>query len=90
MRGAGQVSVMDGERETMCVDMLKPVQVRRSGRTTGSASVQPVNDKPPQWNGIFSIPKPVHDMLFVTRLSLDCQASDTKVEDRGAAGISRC
>lgn len=86
VRGAGQVSVMDGERETMCVDMLQPVQAtfRQDNRFT----VQPVNDKPPQWNGIFSIPKPVHDMLFVTRLSLDCQASDTKVEDRGAAGIS--
>lgn len=86
VRGAGQVAVMDGDNEVLCVDVLQPNTV--TFRQDNHFAVQPVNDKPPQWNGIFSVSHPVREATFVTRLSLDCLRSDTTVEDLGTAGLA--
>jgi hypothetical protein len=85
IRGPGQASVMDADREVLCVDMLQPHEVSFSQEN--HHLVQPANDKPPQWHGIFTVRQPTTEAVFVTQLSLDCQSSAVTVESLGAAGI---
>lgn len=85
VRGAGLISVMDADKEVMCVDMLQPTSV--SFRQDNHFIVQPVNEKPSQWNGIFSVLKPSREVVFVARLSLDCQSTNATAENMGVAGL---
>lgn len=84
-RGASRISVMEGESERMCVDMLEPMNTLFSQES--GYPVAPSNGKPAWWHGVFSLPHPSRDAVFIAQLSLDCQRMETTVEDLGKAGL---
>lgn len=85
INGPGRISIMDGDNHRMCVDMLEPANTLFTQKS--GFPVAPSNGKPPFWHGIFSLPQPTQDAVFIAQLSLDCQRMDATVEDLGNAGM---
>lgn len=85
VRGEGQVSVTDADSEALCVEMLHPRGV--SFRQENRHPVAPANGKLPQWHGIFAARQPAREVIFVTRLTLDCSSPAASVDEGGSDGI---